>query len=264
MFDSNGGTADGTRTADSPRSNSNQHCWIDVSGEDDVRAERGRGSVGMVGAAAGGLQLLLEPPKCGLVDSGGRFYRGPRNISAQQSLDGSHLSHQYHLPDGPPDGPSEGPSDGPPAVSPRRRSRASPASCSSVLHLPVRVAVPRPRICASAPVPSSWPGTRRSAAVRRFPRPAPTPPAAAPTAASPANSPRRHGRATHACGRSNSRLRAEMSRLPRCDRLHVPRFHDGRARHAADREQPDRGAVRAGRVNALGQALPTVGEHLDH
>ena len=48
----------------------------------------------------------------------------------------------------------------------------------------------RLQICASAPVPSSWPPcTRRSAAVRRFPRPAPAPPAAAPTAASPANSP---------------------------------------------------------------------------
>ena len=39
--------------------------------------------------------LLLEAPEVGLVDAGGRLYGRPRNVSAQESLDGLHLPAQF-------------------------------------------------------------------------------------------------------------------------------------------------------------------------
>ena len=51
-------------------------------------------SVGMWAAAGGGFELVLEPVEGGVVDSGRGFDGVPRDISAEECLDGQHLASQ--------------------------------------------------------------------------------------------------------------------------------------------------------------------------
>ena len=81
-------------------------CAVESAGALRARNRTGsESSVGWAGAVGGDLQLLLELPEPSLVDSGGRFDRGPWDIAVQESLD-----HLYPPPQTrPPGGPSERP-----------------------------------------------------------------------------------------------------------------------------------------------------------
>ena len=119
-------------------------------------------------AASTWCRLSRRGSQRSFVDSGGRLYGGPRHISSQEPLDGEHLSAirlrwpglSTHLP------------AGPPALSPRRRSPASPASGSSVLHLRASTTVCNsPSSTAPLPLPTPCCCASQAALASRSPGP---------------------------------------------------------------------------------------------